>query len=338
MEAYFIDIGPGTSNLILLGRSRAIVIDCGERSGALLQLLARFRVQEIVRLIVSHNHEDHVGGAVGVLAEYEGRIGQICFLEDGLLYETKFWRRIKKQLCDRTLTYDQLVRLECGKNPKELFRDRRDDLSLKIFAPNFADNLEATEGGAPNSTSGVLVLTVGSRRIVFAGDSTIGQWRRIRQARGKALDCDLLAVPHHAGIIWSDPADIEWLYTEGVRPTYAYVSVTTSNTHKHPRPEVIRSLTRNGAAIACSQITNRCCDTLESLRPGILPPILPGRSKPTADLTRAGNSRNVACAGTMVAEIVGDRFDLHRFADHQIAVDRLAAGAAGHPLCRERSA
>ena len=61
MEVYFVDIGKGTSNLILLGQSRTIVIDCGKNSGILLQLLKRFHVQEIDRLILSHNHDDHVG-------------------------------------------------------------------------------------------------------------------------------------------------------------------------------------------------------------------------------------------------------------------------------------
>jgi competence protein ComEC len=65
MEVYFIDVGKGTSNLNHLGQSRAIVIDCGKSSGILLQLLTRFRIQEIVRLVVSHNHDDHVGGSAG---------------------------------------------------------------------------------------------------------------------------------------------------------------------------------------------------------------------------------------------------------------------------------
>jgi competence protein ComEC len=334
MEVYLVDIGRGTSNLILLGRSRAIVIDCGARSGVLLQLLERFGIQEIVRLIVSHNHDDHAGGAVGVLTQYEGHVGQVCFLQDGILNQTPFWQRVQRQLIDGTLSFEQLIRLECGPTPKELFRDRTTGVSLKIFAPSFADNLEATQAGAPNATSGVLVLTTGRRRVVFAGDSTISQWRRIRQIRRRALDCDLLSVPHHAGSISKDPTDIDWLYTEGVRPAHAYVSVATSNTYGHPRREVIQSLVRNGTAVACSQITRQCCDSLESLRPGVLPPIHPSRSRQTADLTWAGNSRNVACAGTMVAEIVGDGFRLHRFADHQAAVDRLSDNPLGHPLCR----
>ncbi len=334
MEVYFIDIGRGTSNLILLGQSRAIVIDCGANSGVLLQLLARFRIEEIVRLILSHNHDDHVGGALAVMTAYEGRIERICFLEDGKTFSTKYWQKVRQQLQDGTLTHGQLIRLEVAERPKMIFEEAARRLSLKLFSPRFDENLEAIEEGNPNATSGVLLLAIEDRRIVFAGDSTIRQWRRIRKALGRPVDCDILAVAHHAGIVWTHPEDLEWLYTEGVRPRVAIVSVATSNRDKHPRPEVIKALTSNKATVVCTQITKQCCDSLEPLRPGVLTPQVPGCSKATPDYTKAGNSRNVACGGTMVAEFTDAQLTLHRIAEHQAAVDRLAAADGGHPVCR----
>ena len=214
MEVYFLDIGKGTSNVILLGQSRAIVIDCGRTSGVLLQLLTRFRVQEIVRLIVSHNHDDHVGGAAGVLTAYEGRIEKICFLEDGALAQTIFWRKIEKQLRERIITYNHLVRLECDDRPKMLYEEPVRKLSLKILSPRFTDNLQAMGERSPNATSGVLVLTIEDKRIVFAGDSTIRQWQRIREARGKPIHCEILSVAHHAGVVWNKLEELKWLYDE----------------------------------------------------------------------------------------------------------------------------
>ena len=334
MEVYFIDIGSGTSNLILLGQGRAIVIDCGENSGTLLQLLTRFQVQEIVRLVVSHNHDDHAGGAVGVLDAFEGRIEKIAFVQDGSLSVTKFSRKIWRQLRDQIIRFDQLFRLECDDQPKILYEEKPRKLSLKILSPRFGDNLEAVEEGKPNATSGVLVLTIEDKRIVFAGDSIIRQWRRIREARKKPLACDLLSVAHHGGTVAGSLQDLQWLYTEGVRPQYAVVSVATSNIHRHPRPDVIKTITSTGSTIVCTQITSQCCDDLEKLRPGVLTPELPGRSQPNLDRTTAGNSRNVACGGTLVAEFVNSQLNLDRFLKHQTAIEALAKTEGFHPLCR----
>jgi beta-lactamase superfamily II metal-dependent hydrolase len=334
MEVYFVDIGKGTSNLILLGQSRAIVVDCGKSSRVLLHLLKKFQIQEITRLVVSHNHDDHAGGAPAILTEFRGRIEKICFLEDGLLRQTTFWEKVEEQRRAGIITYDDLVRLECENRPRMLYQERPRKLSLKIFSPRFGDNLQAVGEGDPNATSAVLVLAVEDRRVVFAGDSTIRQWQRIRQARGSPVDCEILSVAHHAGIVWNHLNDLQWLYREGVKPRYAIVSVSTSNTDGHPRPEVIHEITSAGVVVVCTQITRQCCDDLEPLRPGVLAPLLPGRSMPTLDLTGANHSRNVGCGGTMVAEFVNSQLTLHRVTDHQDAVNRMAASVGGHPLCR----
>jgi Metallo-beta-lactamase superfamily len=334
MEVYFVDIGRGTSNLILLGGRRAIVIDCGQNSGALLQLLEQFRVDTIAQLVISHNHRDHVGGALATLTQYEGRIEQIGFVHDDVLFASKFGRKIQKQIRDGTLRPAQLLRIESGPEPRYLYGTAGTSPTLRIFSPSFADNLQAIAEGDANATSGVLVLDCQGIRIVFAGDSTIRQWRRIREVKGSAVECDILSVPHHGGIVWDNVAELAWLYGEGVNPRHAVVSVATSNTDRHPRSEVIEAIIQSGCTVACTQITDRCCDSLETLRPGVLLPILPGRSRQTTNRTTSGRSRNLACAGTMVAEITNSRLTVHRIAEHRAAVDRLAASAGGHPLCR----
>ncbi|HQU45703.1 MAG: hypothetical protein B7Z73_12055 [Planctomycetia bacterium 21-64-5] len=134
-----------------------------------------------------------------------------------------------------------------------------------------------------------------------------------------------------------DAAELKSLYDDCVQPKVAVVSVGTSNTHGHPRPEVISALTGCGSAVVCTQITNQCCDRLESLRPAVLQPSQHvGKSRAIRDATATGNSRNVACAGTVLVRIDRQHVEVDRLAEHQDAIDHLLQIAAPgpRPLCR----
>ncbi len=79
MEVFFLDVAQGTCQVIMLGQRRAIVIDCGIRNDRIvLQFLRRMGVEHIERLIVSHCHGDHIGGAVSVLGAFQNPISRGC--------------------------------------------------------------------------------------------------------------------------------------------------------------------------------------------------------------------------------------------------------------------
>ena len=322
--------------MLLLGGQQAVVIDGGARgSRTLLQALDRFRVSRIVRLIVSHNHADHAGGTASLLSQYPGKIDQIWLLQDTNLLKSALFERITQQLADGILSKRQLHRLERDQQPKLVYADPEMSLRLLLYSPRFAENLQAQKAATPNATSAILSLDVGNRRVLFAADSEISQWRQIRNARNKPLDCDIVAVPHHAGGLQSSTdEEIGWLFSQAIRSRFAVVSVGTSNTHGHPRENVIRAITASGTTVLCTQITQKCHSNLEALRPGVLLPNVIGRSSPTRDVTASGNSRNLACAGTIVADVTAESVEIQRIESHQRAVDQLATEATGCPLCR----
>ena len=333
MEVYFLDVGQGTCQIILLGNRRAIVVDCGVKVDELaLRFLKRYGVETLEALIVSHSHEDHVGGAISILDEYQDRIEKLCFVQDDMFLKSRFWERVKEFILQGVLSQDQLFRLECNSQPQEIWSDG--NASLATYSPTTGINLLAQSAGVQNATSAVLFFDVGNNRIVFAADSEIQQWRDIH-ARAGTISCNVLAVPHHAGKLHQSSSDLQWLFGQAIQPQVAVVSVGTSNNHNHPREDVIRALRACGASVLCTQITQQCCSNLEALRPAVLSPLtILGRSSATADLTKSGNSRNVACAGTVVATIDAQHVEIDRIAQHQAAVDRLASNAHGSPLCR----
>ena len=344
METWFLDIGQGTANVLLLGDRRAAVIDCGP-AGKLSPLLGLLRhyADTIDLLAVSHNDADHRGGAEAVLGAYPKAIRRFLYVGDRPTRSNRTFRLLLDQRRRGlfTGTISPLVREEQG--PRSLLPDPAHplptDLTLKLFAPTFFEAEQAQAARDANAASGVLVLDVGRQRIVFPGDASVGLFRTIHGRRGRPLAADLFVVPHHGGVIWPEGADpqreLRWLYSEGVRPEFAVVSVGSSNQHGHPRHEVIEALLNGGCpAILCTQLTGSCCDDPEAFRVMNPPPGRYCRSRRTRDLTAAGNSRNVACAGTVVAEVTQNDFKIGRLRDHQRAVDDLAAARYGHPMCR----
>lgn len=336
MEVFFLDVAQGTCQVILLGERRAIVVDCGLRNDQIvLQFLRRAGVEFLDRLIVSHSHDDHIGGAVAILGEYQGRISKICFVQDHLFLESAFWKRISELLRSGRLSPDHLVRLEATSDPQEVWNDNSKTIRLRTWSPTAAQNLLAQQAGSPNPTSAVLFLDIRAQRIIFAADSEVSQWQEIHRQAGTRMKCDVLAVPHHAGRAHSSRAELDWLFQQALSVDVAIVSVGTSNTHNHPREDVIAAMSSQGISVLCTQITRRCADNLESIRPGVLKPVVNiGRSSPTQDLTSAGNSRNVGCAGTVRVEATQAGLQVHRLNEHQQAVDSLASRSAVCPLCR----
>ncbi len=336
MEVYFLDVAQGTCQILLLGSRRAIVIDCGIRSDRLaLQFLQRMGVEHIECLIVSHSHDDHIGGAVSVLGAYQDRISRICFVQDHQFLASAFWGRISELWKSDQLTRDQLVRLEVTDKPQEIWSDDARSLKLTTYSPAAVENLLAQESETPNPTSAVLFLDVRGERIVFAADSEVTQWREIHRKFGGRMTCKVLAVPHHAGRAHNSLDDLDWLFGEALDVDVAVISVGTTNQHKHPREDVVSAMTSRGTKILCTQITRRCHGQLESLRPGVLrPQTLVGRSSASHDVTSRGNSRNVACAGTIRVDSTNAGLVVDRLNDHQRAVDKLPQTATHCPLCR----
>jgi beta-lactamase superfamily II metal-dependent hydrolase len=349
LEVCFVDVGQGSSNLILLGRKRAIVIDAGGRqSGTVIRLLQHFQIESLTRLIVTHNHDDHSRGAANLLTAYSRRIEEVWFLHDDVLRRSLFWQRITEEVQRGNLTRDQLLRLERGRAPVTVYQDGK--VYLDILAPDFIQNVQAVEDRNANSTSGILLLGGGPCRVIFTGDSTIPEWRGVMdpQRRKRPFTCDILTVPHHAGAVWErqQPGETEvayrarigtsldWLYSSAVRATLGVVSVGTNNQFRHPRPEVMEALRRASVVPVCTQMTRQCTPDLEAQRARSLPMVLPSRSVSRRDVNESGRSRNVACAGTLLVEVQAGGYVVHRYADHQDLIDNLVTAHGVTPLCR----
>jgi competence protein ComEC len=89
LELHFVDVGQGDAVLIRLPDGRAVVYDGGRPADAMLGYLRRVGVEEVVLVIASHAHADHIGGLPGILVAY--RPGFV--LDNGIPHTTATYER-----------------------------------------------------------------------------------------------------------------------------------------------------------------------------------------------------------------------------------------------------
>ena len=312
------------------------------RGKELLTLLKTCRVTRVERLILSHGDSDHSGGAAALMTAYRNAIGEIWFVHDNRLFDTAFWGKVKEYLKAGHLRYDQLVRLETGRNntPRTIYEVVSDSLILKLFAPTFAVNLLSSHPAvrSVNDTSGIVVLRQSSWCVVFPGDAGYAAWKSVYESRKSTLRCDVLAVPHHGGKV-GKRGEVAWLYQQAVSPRNAVISVGSANSYGHPREEVVRALIGGGPRVLCTQITGQCCGDLEAYRLAGGGRIATGRSVAHRSQTAKGVSQDVACAGTVLFNFRGHRLTIRRLKEHRslIKLLRTRPDLKGDPLCRKET-
>jgi len=336
-ECLFLDVGQGASNVIYLGNGQAIVIDCGPGySKQALQFLKRY-VSDIKALIFSHNDSDHINGASGILANFSEIVDRVYFLNDGK-YE-KILAILKKYDPQENIVK---LRLEYGKDGRGVIVDE-DNIKIEVIYPGYVANLNAERTGSrrANQTSAIIKLACGQKFIVFSGDTTIEAWEYLsgNYLGEKPFECDIMTIPHHGGKITSGPdesAAQKKLYSEIIRPKYGIISVGTINIPKHPCSETISVLVKSGIEVLCTQMTSQCCCDLEQIRCVSRIIAQPSLSSREEQRTQSGKSRNVACLGTITAEVSPEEIKINQLNTHKRNKKLFSTISTFDSLCGER--
>lgn len=344
MEVLFLDVGFGTSNVILTGSSSAIVIDVARQFQQTQAALNQFAVTRIDHLILSHWHEDHLGGALAFLRAFRGRIGMVWFPFDERFKESKLWAELVDQVRTGALGQSDVRALMVDSfGVRTLWTSRPRQARLEIVSPCFMESLTGVAANDPNASCGILVLWVGDRAVVFGGDALLSQWQSARERVGDVIQAEALSVPHHAGVIWpsnltAQQVDraLDVLYSQVVQPKVAIISTGTRPGNDHPRSDVIRALRRAGAKVLCTQMTRRCTSDLERTRLLQLQTVArsaPGRSSPVRSAKSSGASNHVACAGSVFLELATTGSTVHQLASHDTFLASVPCSAKRSPMC-----
>ncbi|MGD7787012.1 ComEC/Rec2 family competence protein [Propionibacteriaceae bacterium Y1700] len=218
------DIGTGDAAVVDLGQGRAVVVDTGGDATLLDRCLDQLGVHEVVVAVLTHYHDDHVGG---IDALWEGRRTRQLLVSP---------IRSPAGVADRI---DALAAqhgtpvaatgagdvITIGTAVWESYWPRRDDTVLG------ASDAEG-ESSAENDASVVGRLTVDRFRILFTGDVEPAAQELI-MASGVDLTADVLKVPHH-GSSRQDRA-----FCAATRASVAVTSSEEGNAYGHPSPRTI---------------------------------------------------------------------------------------------------
>ena len=235
-----LDVGQGDSILVQAPHGKTMLIDGGGREGeqtkgydvgrevVLPALLAR-RVRRIDVLVITHPHEDHIGGLAAVIEQVP--VGMV--LDPMLEEQSPTYQELRQLMQARKIPVRRATegqRISLG-----------DGVALELLNPP-TPRLSGT-GADTNNNSVVMRLTYDGFSMLFAGD--IERLTAARLARlGPAVQSLVLKVPHHGS------ADIVGTrFVETVHPTLAAISVGRNNQFGHPSPEALDELKRARASI-----------------------------------------------------------------------------------------
>jgi competence protein ComEC len=212
-EARILDVGQGDAILLRSPDGAVVLVDGGPDPGLLRDKLTALGVKSIDLVVITHRHEDHTGGLVG-LGEVFG-VGRVWRTEDP---DTA-------SLAAALAASGAIV-----ETPEPGWRADVGWFSLEVLGPR-------RRYDSPNDESIVVLAHAGGGSLLLAGDIEV-----VAQRELGGVPADVLKVPHQ-GAATSDPA---WLEATGA--SIAVISVGP-NEFGHPDRQVIGLLEAMGAEV-----------------------------------------------------------------------------------------
>ena len=227
LRIYFLDVGQGDSELVILPGGVKILIDGGLPNGKVLSELAKILPptdRYIDLVVLSHPQLDHFGGLIEVLKRY--RVG--AFIHNGRSGTAKAFLDLEKVLQENNIRVVTLSGGEKIRYQKSVF-NILSPISKLLFTKEL------------NDTTLVMELDSKNIKTLFTGD--ISQKIERRLLNGFITEIDVLKVAHH-GSKYSSSAN----FLSAINPALAIIEVGR-NSYGHPTQETLNRLNRIGVKV-----------------------------------------------------------------------------------------
>ena len=237
LEVTVLDVGQGDSIFVAFPDGRTMLVDAGGLPGAtyvrgmrpgldvgedvVSPFLWSRGLKRIDTMVVTHAHEDHLGGMPAVLRNF--RVGELWVGRDE---DAPAYRNVLAEAREK------------GVPVIHRLRGQHFDwagVGLSILWPDSSDPARAR-----NDDSLVLRLEDGRDSFLLTGDIERTAERSIL-ASGDDLATNFLKIPHHGAKTSSTPA-----FLDAVHPAIAAISVGEANPFGHPSPDTIGRILAEG--------------------------------------------------------------------------------------------
>ncbi|NQV29955.1 MAG: DNA internalization-related competence protein ComEC/Rec2 [Candidatus Marinimicrobia bacterium] len=236
LELAMLDVGQGDALVIHTPNDKTILIDAGLRFGGqdmgrdiiMPYLVARNWVH-IDLLVLSHPHNDHMGGAEYLISNLQVDRVLLPHIE----YESYGYKKLNAALDSLEIPTSALFAGAIDSSLKPLY--------LRIMAPKMYT--PETQPSNVNNSSIVIQLFYGETSVMLTGDAET-EAEADQLSFGSLLKCDIIKAPHH-GSKTSSTAE----YLQHTRPDIALMSLAKNNKFRHPAPSTLKKYESIGARI-----------------------------------------------------------------------------------------
>ncbi len=234
LKIYYLDVGQGDSEFIILPNGETMLIDAGTSSygGKVSSFIGSLGYSKINYLVATHPHADHIGGMSDVLDTFEiGTAYMPNAVTTTKTYESFLSKLIEKQI-NTIQTVAGLTIIDDGY------------FSVRLLAPNSSEYKDL------NNYSAVIKITYGNSGFIFMGDAQEQSENEILSAfDDSALLSNIIKIGHHGS---STSSQIEFL--QRVNPQYAIISCGADNSYGHPTEQTLQRLESLGITVLRTDI------------------------------------------------------------------------------------
>lgn len=218
LKIHYINVGQGDSELIQ-NNGENMLIDTGtnESTNSLVSYLKSQNVSKITYLILTHPHEDHIGGADVVIKQFNVQ----------KVYMPK--------ATTNTKTFKDVILAMKDKGLKATVPTVGEEFKIGTAACKILSPINVNKEDL-NTYSIVIKLTYGSTKFMFTGDAQSSNEIDMIN-KNFDLNADVLKVGHHG----SKTSTVQ-AFLDKVNPKYAVISCGKNNDYGHPHTETMKEL------------------------------------------------------------------------------------------------